>query len=123
MVALARLGHAVQREQVGYVSLLETDPAMLDPADLGPGGPNLVTGLLRRDPGRLAQPAQLGSEQDPQHRRTAGGIRQGRLRVTRTRTGQLALVLPIRLLTHAPNRSRAPSQRPRRPLPAPPPPI
>src|SRR5258706_8842454 len=117
MLTLAGVAHAVQREQVSYVSLLETDPAMLDPADLGPGGSDLVTGLLGRDPGRLAQPAQLGSEQDPQHSRTAGGIRQGRLCVTRTRTGQLDRVLPIRLLSHAHHRSRATCQDARSALP------
>src|SRR5271169_4804546 len=85
MLTLARVGNAVQREQVGYVALLEADAAMLDPADLGPGRPDLITCLVRRDPGRLAQAAQLGSEQDPQYRGAAGGICQGWLRVTRTR--------------------------------------
>jgi hypothetical protein len=57
------VGHAVQGEQVRDIARLEPDLAGLHPADLGPGRPDLVASLLRRDVGGLAKAAQLSAEQ------------------------------------------------------------
>ena len=61
------VGHAVQGEQVGHVADLAADPAVLQAADLGPGGADLVTGLIRGDPGGLAETAQLSAEHHPDY--------------------------------------------------------
>lgn len=59
-------GHAVQGEQVINVARLEPDVTGFHPADLGPGRPDLVAGLLGRNAGSLAESAQLGAEQQAQ---------------------------------------------------------
>ena len=68
------VGDPVEGEQVGHVPVLEADPAVLQAADLGPGCADLIAGLFRRDPGVLAQAAQLGAEQHAQYGRAAPGI-------------------------------------------------
>ena len=72
----ALVGHAVQGEQVFDVTALEPDPAGLQPADLGPRRPDLEAGPLGRDPGGLAEPAQLAAEHHAQHRRLDRGVVQ-----------------------------------------------
>ncbi len=132
MLALAGVGDPVQREQVSYVPLLKAHPAVLDPADLRSGRPDLISGVLGTDAGRLAQAAQLGAEQDPQHSRTADGVDRCEIaglatiiRVTIGRDGRrrdgtgrdrsrrergLGRVRVSRLLRHAHHRSRATCQ-------------
>ncbi len=55
------IGHAVQGEQVGHVPLLKPHPAVFHPADLGPGGPDLIPSLVVRDACCLTQTVQLVS--------------------------------------------------------------
>ncbi len=75
---LLGVGDAVQAEQVRDVALLEADPAVLHPADLGPGGPDLVAGLVGRQPGGLAQAPKLDSQEHPQDGRAAAGLARSR---------------------------------------------
>lgn len=69
------IGYAVQSEQVGHVPILETHPAVLHPADLGAGRPDLIPSPVGRHAGRLSQAAQLGAEDHAQHRRRPQLIR------------------------------------------------
>jgi hypothetical protein len=63
--------HAVQRQQVRDIALLEADPAQLHSADLGAGRSDLPAGSVSADVLGLAQPSQLTSEQDAEDRRAA----------------------------------------------------
>jgi hypothetical protein len=103
--ALADIGHAVEGEQVGDVPLLEADPAMLESADLGTGSPDLVTGIFRRDAGRLTQLTELATKQHAEHRRPA----------RRLGNAQLVLGLIAGLLNHAHDRSRGMTRSTSRP--------
>jgi hypothetical protein len=60
---------SVEREQVGHVALLESDPAELHTADLGFGAPDEVARLLARDSPAFPQPSKLGAKEDAQRRR------------------------------------------------------
>jgi len=64
---LTRLGvrDAVEGEQVGDVAFLELDPAELQPADLGVRCPDGLASRLSADPVGLAQPTEMGAEDDP----------------------------------------------------------
>jgi hypothetical protein len=64
-LAVLVVGDLVEREQVGHVAQLEAAAAELEAADLRPGAPDRVAGLVRRDTARLAQAPELGSEHDP----------------------------------------------------------
>ena len=59
----------VQREQVEHVDLADRVPAELDPADLGLRRADLAGRLTRGDASGLAEPPQVGAEQDAQHGR------------------------------------------------------
>ncbi len=74
----ALVGHAVEGEQVRHVAALELDPAVFQPADLGPGRADFVAGLLGRDAGGLAKAPQLAAEQHAQHGRIDRGVFQAR---------------------------------------------
>src|SRR5690348_11499564 len=60
--ALFVVGDAVQGEQVGKIALLEPDPAVLDPADLGVRAADRLGGLLGGNAAGFAQPVQLAAE-------------------------------------------------------------
>jgi hypothetical protein len=71
--ALLLVVQPVQAEQVLDVALLETDPAEFHPADLRFGGADLPAGVLPADPLRLAQAAQMSTQQHAQRGGTAAG--------------------------------------------------
>ena len=67
---LVGIGDAVQREQVADVPVLEADPAVLHPADLGMRAANSLSGMLGRDLPGLTESAQLSTQHDPLNGRT-----------------------------------------------------
>ena len=68
------LVHAVEVKQVLYVALLEADPPQFHPADLGSRSPDRVSGVVPGNSLGLAQPAELGTQQDPQHGRATARL-------------------------------------------------
>ena len=63
------VGYPVEGEQVGDIPVLKTDPAILHPADLGAGRPDLISRLVRRHSGGLAKAAQLAPDHYAQRSR------------------------------------------------------
>src|SRR5260370_40468409 len=63
-IALPLVVDAVHGEEVDDIAFLETDPPEFHPADLRFRGADAVAGFLPGNSLGLAQPAQLGSEQD-----------------------------------------------------------
>src|SRR5271166_121324 len=83
-VALLLVGDAIEGEQVGDVAVLEAHPSGLETAYLRVRRADDLSGLLERDPLRLAQPPELGPEQDAKYGGTAAArrIEQAADRVT-----------------------------------------
>jgi hypothetical protein len=71
LLAARRIDDSVEREQVGDVPFLGAYPAQLQAADLGVRPADGIARGLPADAARLAQPAQVRAEDDPQHRRPA----------------------------------------------------
>ena len=69
--ALLAVGDTVEGKEVAHIALLEADPAMFHPADLGVRAADGFRGLLSGNSPRLAQPVQLAAEHQPLDGRTA----------------------------------------------------
>src|SRR6266702_3612272 len=82
------VGNAVQDEQVAQVPVLEADPAILHPADLGAGCPDLIPCLIWRESCGLAKTAKLVAQEHAQYGRvgpygTRGAVRRLNARLHR----------------------------------------
>jgi hypothetical protein len=56
------VGDAVEGKEVAHIALLEADPAVFHPADLGMRAADSLSGLLGGYSARLTQPVQMAAK-------------------------------------------------------------